>query len=393
MTLISKLLGLASILLALLSLASLRLYVSIPGPRVESDSLPDCHEDSVTTTNKSDLVVPASGEDYHIPHGLARLHTHGVAIFENAMSPETAAELRAHIVERNAVAGPLSKDFVHEPGSRTHLLMGLNEHPIVKVAVQEVLNNNVLSEVMHRTLGADPSIVEHAAITSQPGAPAQDWHRDTVVNREDTLLYQLFIPLQNTTAQMGATDLCPGTHVCHGGDHDCWRDGYNLPGQVSAGDVVVMNSRLVHRGGGHTGYWDLDRVMYYMTFVRAPLNRVKLPEGSTYSLRWDQWGYNWSSLASGSFTRSFRTAWTIWDWAGQHIEEHQKDDDDFYPNQDDVFAMIWRSLAASIFCLLLCNRPSARDIGEFVRGVARDLRGADAGTTAKKEAGKKAKAS
>ncbi|CAM9358861.1 unnamed protein product [Chrysoparadoxa australica] len=332
--------------------------------------LPECDEDHVTSEELSDLFSPASGVAADIPESLAKLHVHGVTIFEGAMGAATAAELRDHIVERNANAGPLSRYYVHEPGFRTHLMLGMDDHPIVKKAVQEVLSNNVLQAVLKRALGTDPSLVEHAAITSQPGAPAQFWHRDTEARKEDAPLITLFMPLQNTTAGMGSTGLCPGTHACTGHGHHC-ADRPTIEAEVAAGDVVAMNSRTIHRGGPHTGYWEEDRVLYYMSFTRPPQRKVTLPEGSTYCLRWDQWGYTYDELVSGRFGKFFTRSWRMWDYWGQEIEEKQRDHDDFHPNQDDIFNLGLGSLLLAAVLFFLPGRlQGMKQAMDGMRGAA-----------------------
>lgn len=101
--------------------------------------------------------------------------------------------------------------------------------------------------------GNHRSISSFKAITSSYGAVAQLWHNDVISDASAIKFarafgpsYSTFIVLQNTTKLMGATDICPGTHVCDTGpvEKACEEKGFQLVGEHGywrAGDVVLMN--------------------------------------------------------------------------------------------------------------------------------------------------------
>lgn len=156
-------------------------------------------------------------------------------------------------------------------------------------------------------------MIELTAITAAYGAVAQWWH-DDVVSRGSPVQYgrafgpsySVFIQLQNTTKEMGATGCCPGTHYCANGNMEefCQSNGFQLvndDGHWGQGDALLMNMNSWHRGGAHTDPDGLDRVMLILTFVPKPIDRAEtrqLSQGITFSLRWDMWGHTLNDLAT-----------------------------------------------------------------------------------------------
>ena len=88
----------------------------------------------------------------------------------------------------------------------------------------------------------------------------------------------LFIPLQDTTASMGQTGICPGTHYCtsvQDFEIGCKqivsgkrRDNNQM--LWLAGDAVLMNQNTFHRGTKHTDKKGGDRVIIVITFTSRP---------------------------------------------------------------------------------------------------------------------------
>lgn len=118
--------------------------------------------------------------------------------------------------------------------------------------------------------------------------------------------YSVFMVLQDTTKEMGATGVCPGTHYCSDGylEHLCTKEGYQLldpeTGYWNAGDALLMNMNSFHRGSAHTDPDGPDRVMLILTFSPKPKSRVEsrlMSQGITFSLRWDMWGNTLNDLA------------------------------------------------------------------------------------------------
>lgn len=128
--------------------------------------------------------------------------------------------------------------------------------------------------------------------------------------------YSVFIVLQNTTMEMGATGACPGTHYCSdsGVEELCNKEGFQLvdpkEGCWVAGDALLMNMNSYHRGSAHTDPDGEDRVMLILTFSPKPQNRGEsrlMSQGITFSLRWDMWGNTLNDLARADTTM-------VWPW-------------------------------------------------------------------------------
>lgn len=138
----------------------------------------------------------------------------------------------------------------------------------------------------------DAELCELSALVADPGAAAQALHPDTQIapGNDHAGLCTAFLALQDVDPSMGPTEVCPRSHgaAAHAalsadprlGDApraaDDW--GPAQPALLSAGDVLLMDSRAWHRGGANTS--QARRVLLYLTF-RVPGNA---PLGSTYSL-------------------------------------------------------------------------------------------------------------
>lgn len=169
---------------------------------------------------------------------------------------------------------------------------------------------------------ASPYASSHSSLFSYlylfHAAKDQFWHIDTVATMGNDLKfarsfvpsYSLFIPLQDTTAEMGATETCPGTQVCHegGADEFCAEYGF----QVSGGDGgvwkrgygVLQNQHTYHRGPAHKDPHGQHRVLFILTFAPRPNDRAEsrmIGQGGSYSIRWDMWGHTLSDLADATW--------------------------------------------------------------------------------------------
>jgi hypothetical protein len=112
--------------------------------------------------------------------------------------------------------------------------------------------------------------------------------------------YSLFIPLQNVTAEMGATGICPGTHMCAEADF-CSETGFQTSGKSNnwpLGYGAFVNQQTTHRGSAHRDPHGPHRVVFILTFAPRPLTfkpyRVEtrlIGSGGSYSLHWSQWGH------------------------------------------------------------------------------------------------------
>ena len=112
-------------------------------------------------------------------------------------------------------------------------------------------------------------------------------------------------PLQDTTYDMGATHVCPGTHLCSegceescppknlamSGRHGVWKTGWG----------ALVNQQTTHKGMGHFCEGCPDRIVLIATFAPRPQTKRKLEtrmigQGGSYSLKWNLWGNTFSDF-------------------------------------------------------------------------------------------------
>lgn len=121
---------------------------------------------------------------------------------------------------------------------------------------------------------AQATLVELSSLHSLPGSEAQEKHSDTKAISPDhstRCIVTCFVALQDIELEMGPTLLWPATHVSR--EHYCVeyatvearsRGVASKPALLRKGDVLVMDSRLVHCGGANRS--DTDRVLFYLSW-------------------------------------------------------------------------------------------------------------------------------
>ena len=127
-------------------------------------------------------------------------------------------------------------------------------------------------KLARKIMGDDFVIGELGMVVSHPGAKPQEAHRDTtplfdgleIEIELPTYSLTTLIPLIDVTLDMGPTEFWPGSHRC--------RDEAAVtavPPQrmaLKTGSIVMLDSRLVHRGGAHIE--GPVRPFGYVTFQR-----------------------------------------------------------------------------------------------------------------------------
>jgi hypothetical protein len=117
--------------------------------------------------------------------------------------------------------------------------------------------------------------------------------------------YSMFVPLQDTTAAMGATELCPGTHYCANWlSNMCGKNGIQLntasPDKLwHAGDAALLNQQVWHRGYKHSDPRSLDRIVFIVSFIGRSQPREdlrQLARGTYFHMKWNMWGHTWTDL-------------------------------------------------------------------------------------------------
>jgi hypothetical protein len=226
---------------------------------------------------------------------------HGVITFDGLLSPETASQLRDYILANNKRATDFS--VLLEDYQRWSFKIGIDADPIVAKASREILSNQRLVNALEAVIGPNPSVMEFTAITVKRGADAQGLHADSwagsnMFTRSFFPTYSLFIALQNTTQDMGATRICPGTFACMARPPKfCKEKGLSLAqdGVWKTGTGAFLTQQTMHEGGKHTS--DTPRVMFYFSFTPRPrwgrnqLETRTFPYGGTAAQHWSQWGF------------------------------------------------------------------------------------------------------
>jgi hypothetical protein len=222
-----------------------------------------CKDEDITANSVDELVIPlnATAQD-----SVAHIMTHGVSMYQNLLSPETSWALREFIDEQNHKQEGW---YVIENEHRYSWGIDMDMHPSLRLYWKELAANKQFVEALEAIMGPDPAIIEFTAITSAYGAADQYDHQDVVspasgVKFARTFVpsYSLFITLQDTTSDMGATHVCPGTHLCSKGCTEAcpsrnlavsgdgiWRQGWG----------ALLNQQITHKGMGHSKKGALDR--------------------------------------------------------------------------------------------------------------------------------------
>eukprot|EP00526_Cylindrotheca_closterium_P000731 CAMPEP_0113650882 /NCGR_PEP_ID=MMETSP0017_2-20120614/27102_1 /TAXON_ID=2856 /ORGANISM="Cylindrotheca closterium" /LENGTH=378 /DNA_ID=CAMNT_0000563477 /DNA_START=1 /DNA_END=1133 /DNA_ORIENTATION=+ /assembly_acc=CAM_ASM_000147 len=355
----------------------------------------------------------------------AQTEKHGVAFVEQILSPTTTSNLRQYILKANY---EIEGTFIKENENRFHIIPDPME-PSIRTALKEIAAHKVFRPLIDSVLGPSSSLVALSVITNLYEAEGQDWHGDTGMSyatHPDYFVpeFTLSIPLQDTTKEMGATGICPGTHKCDGlmMDYNVVRPMYendvrrseeeqrelkatrdrngdgtedneeeseddemesedeeesddeegsdderpptfeewliynhpcNVTASVNAGDGMLYNAALSHKGGAHTDPTARERVAIFITFAgtrQSPSDRRSLPMGTVHSLHWKRWGHTiddfltmeeqpwriWHILGFGLPTSSTKAAnvrpWTMLDYFWM-IFKHQ--DECMHPLSND----------------------------------------------------------
>jgi len=277
-----------------------------------------CHQNDQTAHDTADLVIDPTNTT--VEERVDHMLKHGVSVYPDLLQPTTVTRLRDFVLNQNL----LEENFwVIENEHRHSFGIRVNQHPAVQTALEEILSNPTLVPALEGIVGPNPAIIEFTAITSTAGAKTQRYHQDVVpegsaakYGRTFVPSYSLFVPLQNTTAAMGATDICPGSHMCADGalDYCAQSGGFQVSGKNDnwpASWGALLNQQTAHRGMAFTDPSGPDRVLFILTFAPRPninnnsknnnknmlLETRTLSTGGSYSMHWSQWGHTLADFA------------------------------------------------------------------------------------------------
>jgi len=265
-----------------------------------------CEEDDFTATSPKELMIE---DHFSTEDSVEHMLTHGVSIYPNLLTNETASELRDWIARENYKREGWR---VIENQNRYSWGIDMNMHPRLQTYWQELAANDKFINGLEAIVGPDPAVIEFTAITSSYGAEDQFMHADVLGSasavkyaRSFVPSYSLFIPLQDTTYEMGATHVCPGSHLCSEVYDECDGSGSFAVSGEDAGDIWAMgngaflNQQTYHKGMGYTQKGAIDRVVLIVTFAPRPnfrngVETRQIGQGGSYSLLWHQWGHTFS---------------------------------------------------------------------------------------------------
>ena len=267
--------------------------------------------------------------------GVDTMMKHGSVMIPQMLSDATVAELRKFIDEKNERTHGTDDEYpmtAHK--SRISYGIESTEHPSVVKALKEIHDHRVFAHLIKNLVGDEnPALSEITAITAWEGAEDQSWHPDVKPDgngvkfgRTYSHSYSLFLPLQDTSVEMGPTDLCPGTHMC--ATEDLWevcmknkiglhevrkarpRDEYSWDedgeqkyqedlrkeGLWRAGDGALLNQQGWHRGTAHDA--PEDRIVFIVSFLKRPHpdDPRQLARGTYFHQKWLNWGSTWEDM-------------------------------------------------------------------------------------------------
>ncbi|GKY98893.1 hypothetical protein MPSEU_000845200 [Mayamaea pseudoterrestris] len=338
----------------------------------------DCNAYDLTatrTSNLDELLLVDSRASTN--SNLERFMTHGAMIFPDLLSPDEATDLRNYIQQRNAQVTEAEAYPVSQGEHRISYGIEPTEDAAVAHAVKMITINPTFRSMITTILGDyDPASAEITAITCSYGCPPQLWHSDTkaVGNalfyaRTYAHSYSIFVPLQNTTTDMGITDFAPGTQYC-GNDISILCEGHGVhltdamsDGVFPAGYGALFNQHVWHRGGAHVDPNAPERIVFILSFLARPKPKDPrmLARGTYFHQKWSMWGMTyfdlmdpyvtmgkpWSILRCLSIWKPWNRNWG-WDLITSsylRFANGQMQDDDFYdrflPRLDELMVPMW----------------------------------------------------
>lgn len=285
-----------------------------------------CSVEDLSTSNMSDLILRPQWE---ATKAVDILYKHGAAVFRGVVNRTVADAFRNYTLLRNRKLTKEESVYVMNTYNSRHkhrqarwsFAISHNDNTntdatsnhdvnrdIVAPLLHQVATSPLLVETVEMLLGPDPAVIKMQTITAKQGAEHQSWHPDVnaygsakTYARHFVQHWSLFIPLQDTLGDMGATGLCPGSHYCSKLENDlvhlraeqggCGQvhSGYvssstdnNTSSSINrydgeprqpvwmTGDAVLMNQNTYHRGWKYSNPKNKHRAIVVITFTSRP---------------------------------------------------------------------------------------------------------------------------
>jgi hypothetical protein len=132
-----------------------------------------CDASHQTAHDPTEFTIPPNMSTHE---AVNLMLTHGVSVIPNLLSEKTAMALRDFILAENAVTKDLL--YVIENKNRWSFPIRVDQHPTVVAALEEILNQERLVNILEAIAGKNPAVIEFTAITQAYGAKQQFWHQD-----------------------------------------------------------------------------------------------------------------------------------------------------------------------------------------------------------------------
>jgi hypothetical protein len=284
-------------------------------------------KDCYTTTRKlEDLVLH---EHFTREQGDTITTQHGAAVIPNVLTREVAQELRDHVIQANRHAQQRKEHQTPVPGEEHRYSLNLQVgDPSVQKALKQIGEHHKLRPLIEDLTGSSPTLVGLNVVITEYGANDQAVHCDAwmhLPSYPDYFVkeYTVAVALQNTTENMGATRLCPGTQHCENVVRSRWRQEHltcKVQANISQGDAFIYASDLHHGETSHTNPDGEARAFIFLTFAESRRDKDdnrKLPLGNVRAVDWQMWGHTIDEFETV-------TQWRWWHSLG--LFNHRKSD-------------------------------------------------------------------
>jgi len=238
------------------------------------------------------LAVHARGTPRRLGADVAQMVKHrlkmwGVAVVHDVVSREQVDAVRAWLLEE--VMDPANTDkfgSIHAKKYRKDLPLDLSKSPLATKLFKDVVET--LKPISEAILGDNPTLVELSSLTSLPRSHKQIAHPDSdmagIKAFESSLVMSNFLALGDVGDNQAALDTWPGSHTFFHflGEHNrkaILKMVSPVRMSVKAGSVVLMDSRLMHRGTSNNS--TQARPVIYWSFRNTT---AKPPTGPTYTI-------------------------------------------------------------------------------------------------------------
>ena len=252
------------------------------------------------------------------------LGTHGAAVVQNVLTIETAKQFRVYVLKENKKLSAEEQVFVLKSEHRYNLIPDLTL-PFVQDVLKQIASHPVLRPLIDQELGPEASLTSFSVLTAEYGAKSQHIHADattSVMTHPNHFVkeYSLVIALQDTTKEMGATQLCPGTQHCKSvallDPNDDKEDADDaelckVRATLNQTDAFLYSSDIYHRGMAHTDPDAPERAFLFLLFEesrRTSNDKRMLPFGQVRIMDWRMWGHTigeCSNVAAWRWWHSF----------------------------------------------------------------------------------------